>query len=58
MNEKALHKILFLSLILQSWVLHLSSDPKINLNTMILFISTISHCEESPQFGVSHSLHK
>jgi hypothetical protein len=36
----------------------LSSDPKINLNTMVLFISIISRCEESPQFGVSHALHK
>jgi hypothetical protein len=33
------------------------SDPKINLNTTILFISTISLCEESPQFGVFHALH-
>jgi uncharacterized paraquat-inducible protein A len=36
----------------------LSSDSKINLNTMVLFISAISLCEESPHFGVSHSLHK
>jgi hypothetical protein len=36
----------------------LSSDPKINLNTTVLFISIISLCEESPHFGVSHSLHK
>jgi hypothetical protein len=36
----------------------LSSDPKINLNTMILFISSISLCEESPHFGVSHALPK
>jgi hypothetical protein len=36
----------------------LSSDPKINLNTMVLFISSISLCEESPHFGVSHALHK
>jgi hypothetical protein len=35
----------------------LSSDPMINLNTMVLFISTISRCEESPQFGVSHAIH-
>jgi hypothetical protein len=35
----------------------LSSDPKINLNTTVLFISTISLCEESTQFGVSHALH-
>jgi hypothetical protein len=35
----------------------LSSDPKINLNTTVLFISTISRCEESPQFGFSHALH-
>jgi hypothetical protein len=36
----------------------LSSDPKINLNTTVLsFISIISRCEESPQFGVSHALH-
>jgi hypothetical protein len=36
----------------------LSSDPKINLNTTVLFISSISLCEESPHFGVSHTLHK
>jgi hypothetical protein len=36
----------------------LLSDPKINLNTTILFISTISYHEESPQFGVSQTLHK
>jgi hypothetical protein len=36
----------------------LSRDPKINLNTMVLFILTISCCEESPQFWVSHALHK
>jgi hypothetical protein len=36
----------------------LSIDPKINLNTMVLFISSISLCEESPHFGVSHTLHK
>jgi hypothetical protein len=36
----------------------LSSDPKINLNTTVLFISSISLCEESPHFGVSHALHK
>jgi hypothetical protein len=35
----------------------LPSDPKINLNTTFLFISTMSRCEESPQFGVSHALH-
>jgi hypothetical protein len=36
----------------------LSSDPKVNLNTTILFISSISLCEEYPHFGVSHALHK
>jgi hypothetical protein len=36
----------------------LSSDLKINLNTMVLFISSLSLCEESPHFGVSHALHK
>jgi hypothetical protein len=36
----------------------LLSDPKINLNTTVLFISSISLCEESPHFGVSHALHK
>jgi hypothetical protein len=36
----------------------LSSDLKINLNTTTLFISSISLCEESPHFGVSHALHK
>jgi hypothetical protein len=36
----------------------LSCDPKINLNTTVLFIVTISRCEESPQLGVSHTLHK
>jgi hypothetical protein len=36
----------------------LSSDPKINLNTTVLFISSISLCEESPHFGVFHALHK
>jgi hypothetical protein len=36
----------------------LSSDPKINLNTTVLFILSISVCEESPCFGVSHALHK
>jgi hypothetical protein len=36
----------------------LSSDPKINLNTTVLFISSISLCEESPQYEVSHALHK
>jgi hypothetical protein len=36
----------------------LSNDPTINLNTMVLFISSISLCEESPHFGVSHALHK
>jgi hypothetical protein len=36
----------------------LSSDPKINLNTMVLFISSISVCEESPHFGVSYALHR
>jgi hypothetical protein len=36
----------------------LSSDPMINLNTMVLFISSLSLCEESPQFGVSQALHK
>jgi hypothetical protein len=36
----------------------LSSDPTINLNTTVLFISIISYCEESPHFGVSHTLHK
>jgi hypothetical protein len=36
----------------------ISSDPKINLNTTILFNLTISRSEESPQFGVSHALHK
>jgi hypothetical protein len=33
----------------------LSSDPKINLNTTVLFISSLSLCEESPQVGVSHT---
>jgi hypothetical protein len=28
------------------------------LNTTVLFISSISLCEESPHFGVSHALHK
>jgi hypothetical protein len=36
----------------------LSSDPMINLNTTVLFILSISLCEESPHFGVSHTLHK
>jgi hypothetical protein len=36
----------------------LSSDPKINLNTIVLFILIISRSEESPHFGVSHALHK
>jgi hypothetical protein len=36
----------------------LSSDPKINLNTTVLFISSLSLCEESPHFRVSHALHK
>jgi hypothetical protein len=36
----------------------LLSDPKINLNTIVLFISSLSICEESPHFGVSHALHK
>jgi hypothetical protein len=36
----------------------LSSDPKINLNTMVLFISSISLCEESSHFGVSHLTQK
>jgi hypothetical protein len=36
----------------------LSIDPKINLNTTVLFVSMISRCEESPHFGVSHALHK
>jgi hypothetical protein len=29
----------------------------INLNTTVLFISSISLCEETPHFGVSHTLH-
>jgi hypothetical protein len=36
----------------------LSSDPKINLNITVLFISSISLCEESPHFEVFHALHK
>jgi hypothetical protein len=36
----------------------LSSDPKMNFNTMVLFISMVSRCEESPHFEVSHALHK
>jgi hypothetical protein len=32
----------------------LSSDPKINLNTTVLFISSLSLFEESPQVGASH----
>jgi hypothetical protein len=32
----------------------LSSDPKINLNTTVLFISSLSLCEESPQVGACH----
>jgi hypothetical protein len=31
-----------------------SSDPKINLNTTVLFISILSLSEESPQVGASH----
>jgi hypothetical protein len=44
-NERGLHSTL-------------SSDPKINLNIVVLFISSISLYEESPHFGVSHTLHK
>jgi hypothetical protein len=36
----------------------LSSDPMIQLNTTVLFISSLSPCGETPHFGVSHTLHK
>jgi hypothetical protein len=36
----------------------LSSDVMIHLNIMVLFISSLSPCEESPHFGVTHNLHK
>ena len=32
----------------------LSSDPMINLNTMIFFLISFPVCEESPQVGASH----
>jgi hypothetical protein len=32
----------------------LPSDPKINLNTTVLFISSLSLYEESPRVGASH----
>jgi hypothetical protein len=36
----------------------ISSDPTINLSTMVLFlITSFFRCEESPQLGVSHALH-
>jgi hypothetical protein len=35
----------------------LSSDPTIKLSTTILFVITsLSRCEESSQFGISHAL--
>jgi hypothetical protein len=29
-----------------------------NLSAIVVFLISISYCEESPQLGVSHALHK